>query len=436
MGKSFRKYFFLWLLAFLLLAAVRPAKAGEEAGSLKTDTAFAHGEETPPLTGIRFAKEKLVMHDGQEKILRVTALPSGAKLPKLHFSSSDKRVALVNQAGKIKARHKGFTTITAVTEDGKYSASCLVKVRFYPKTISLNASKVVLYEREKLELKAKVRPVSSSSTNVTWTSSNPAVAVVGKKGTVLGKSIGTAVITAKTNLGGLTASCTVTVKEGAHWETVGGRQRYIYHGAPLKGYQRIGKYYYVFDSDGNMQTGMVQKGGTVYFIKEKNGRITQYRTGTMYYNADGSPRDFSLGYDIEAYYYGKQAAQRVTNSSMSQEQKLFACFSWAAAFPYLDTHEFVYQANWVPLFAFDCFLGQGGPCYSNAAAFAYMAKAIGYKNVYVCLDTATDADNAHCWAEVEGLCYDPLFYRVKGSRYYALPYSGWNEWPYVKVKLS
>ena len=434
MGKRLGKYMLLVILS--AFAALWPAGSARVAYGSEEKILFVERKEAPALASIRITKENLVMRDGQEKYLRVKPLPSGAKLPALRFTSSDKHVAAVDSKGRIKAKHKGFTTITASTADGKFSSSCQVKVRFYPKSISLNRSSAVVYEKEKLILKAKVLPVKSSSTHVTWMSSNPAVAVVGKTGTVTGKSIGTAVITARTNLGGISASCTVTVKEGSHWETDGGRQRYIYHGAPLKGYQRIGKYYYLFDSNGFMQTGMVEKGGIVYFIKEKNGRITQYRSGTIYYNADGSPRDFSLGYDTEAYYYGKSAASRVTNAYMSRQEKLFACFSWAAAFPYLDTHEFVYQANWVPLFAFDCFLGQGGPCYSNAAAFAYMAKAIGYKNVYVCLDTATDADNAHCWTDVEGLCYDPLFYRVKGSKYYALPYSGWNEWPYVKVKLS
>ena len=41
------------------------------------------------------------------------------------------------------------------------------------------------------------------------------------------------------------------------------------------------------------------------------------------------------------------------------------------------------------------FVDGAGNCFSYGAAFAYMAKAIGYKNVYCC------NSGGHGWAEVD-----------------------------------
>lgn len=64
---------------------------------------------------------------------------------------------------------------------------------------------------------ATVLPESASEKHVTWTSSAPDIASVDADGNVCALSVGTAVITAETVDGGLTASCTVTV--GAAAET-------------------------------------------------------------------------------------------------------------------------------------------------------------------------------------------------------------------------
>ena len=63
-----------------------------------------------------------------------------------------------------------------------------------------------------VQLQAQVRPWNVSDSTVTWTSSNPDVAIVDETGLVYGLSQGTAVITAASKLDpSKTASCTVTV---------------------------------------------------------------------------------------------------------------------------------------------------------------------------------------------------------------------------------
>lgn len=58
-----------------------------------------------------------------------------------------------------------------------------------------------------------------------------------------------------------------------------------------------------------------------------------------------------------------------------------------------------------------------GNCFSYSSAFAYMAKAIGYKNVYCC------NSGGHGWAEINKLVYDPEWSRHNSdSTYFGVSY--------------
>lgn len=112
--------------------------------------------------------------------------------------------------------------------------------------------------------------------------------------------------------------------------------------------------------------------------------------------------------------------RQITTPSMSQSQKLRKCFDWVMAKPYVTRRQFARTPGWTAYFANDHFVLGGGNCHSDACAFGYLAKALGYKNVYVCTDT-TGTQGAHSWTEVDGLYYDPLFAQAKSfSRYYAV----------------
>ena len=76
--------------------------------------------------------------------------------------------------------------------------------------VSLNKTSLVLNAGETGTLSATVSPSNATNKNVTWSSSNTAVASV-SGGTVTAVGAGQATITAKTADGGKTAACTVTV---------------------------------------------------------------------------------------------------------------------------------------------------------------------------------------------------------------------------------
>ena len=65
---------------------------------------------------------------------------------------------------------------------------------------------------KRLSLRARFTPSGAANKNVTWTSSDTAVATVASDGTVTGIAPGTAIITVKTEEGGFTDSVVVTVR--------------------------------------------------------------------------------------------------------------------------------------------------------------------------------------------------------------------------------
>ncbi|MDE7451835.1 MAG: Ig-like domain-containing protein, partial [Paramuribaculum sp.] len=81
-----------------------------------------------------------------------------------------------------------------------------------PIDIEMELADVELTEGESTTLKAIITPENATDKTVTWSSSNEAVATVSATGVVTGIKAGTATITAST-ANGLTATCTVTVKE-------------------------------------------------------------------------------------------------------------------------------------------------------------------------------------------------------------------------------
>lgn len=81
--------------------------------------------------------------------------------------------------------------------------------------VSLDRRALTLIEGGTAQLTAKVEPIDATNKKVTWSSSAPRVATVDASGNVTAVAEGTATITATTEDGGKTATCTVTV-EHAH----------------------------------------------------------------------------------------------------------------------------------------------------------------------------------------------------------------------------
>ncbi len=87
-----------------------------------------------------------------------------------------------------------------------------------PTGVTLNHNSKTLYPSGNgttVQLTATVLPSDATDKSVTWTSSNSSIAQVSSSGLVTAVSSGTATITVKTNTGGYTATCKITVESVA-----------------------------------------------------------------------------------------------------------------------------------------------------------------------------------------------------------------------------
>lgn len=238
--------------------------------------------------------------------------------------------------------------------------------------------------------------------------------------------------------------------------TVGGKKYYLNaKGAVQKSWKTINGKRYYFGSDGVMRTGLSEIHGKYYYFNEKGvaqsgvltvGKTTYVLTSKGKVEAkiknekvtDGSGK--KLGSAKSLHYItllrAKRIANQITTSSMSQEQKLRKCFEWVMAKYYVTPREFRTTEGWTAVFANDHFINGRGNCHSDACAFAYLAKAIGYTNVYVCVDSDGTNPNGHSWTEINGLAYDPLFAQSKSfAKNYAAPYGTYILHPILRVKI-
>lgn len=144
----------------------------------------------------------------------VLIAPALAKEQAVSWSSSDPKVATVDQNGNVNAISAGVSTITCSAADaGSAKASFKLSVGIEAASVSLDKKTLEMKQGSSFTLKATVAPDNTHNKNVKWSSSNTAVATVSDKGVVKAKMIGTATITCTTDDGSKkSASCSVTVK--------------------------------------------------------------------------------------------------------------------------------------------------------------------------------------------------------------------------------
>ncbi len=219
------------------------------------------------------------------------------------------------------------------------------------------------------------------------------------------------------------------------WRTLNGKKYYFgTNGVRREGLVKIDKKYYFFNSKGILQTGTVKANGKTYYLTDE-GVAEAKKIGSAYYHPNGRPMTKTEGYEYETLLRARKIVSQVTTSSMSQSQKLEKCFRWVMSKYYKTVRPFTKPDGWIALYANDHFLNGRGNCFSDACAFAYLAKALGYKEVYVCVDSRkTDGTGSgHSWAEINGLVYDPLFAEAKSfSRHYGVTYGVYPLSPLIK----
>ncbi len=182
-------------------------------GTLTGNGTMTGNKENYKVTDVSLDKTSLDLEVGDSETLTATITPSDATNQKVTWTSSNTNVATVDENGKVTAVGAGTATITATAADGSGEfATCEVTVTQISVTgVTLDQTSLTLTEGETGTLTATVEPSNATDKSVTWTTSDESVATVAN-GVVTAVGAGTATITVKTQDGGFTDTCEVTVE--------------------------------------------------------------------------------------------------------------------------------------------------------------------------------------------------------------------------------
>ena len=152
----------------------------------------------------------LNIDQGDTEILRATIKPDNSYNKNLTWSSSNTGVATVDPYGRVSGVGSGTAVITVSSQNLK-TASCKVTVKPVAKEVKLNKSSLKISEGNTDILTAAITPSGNFDTDIIWSSSNPSSVSVDENGNISAIKAGESVITAKTKVLGLVASCEVSV---------------------------------------------------------------------------------------------------------------------------------------------------------------------------------------------------------------------------------
>lgn len=131
----------------------------------------------------------------------------------------------------------------------------------------------------------------------------------------------------------------------------------------------------------------------------------------------------------------------VTLPEQTPEEKLQACYQYVLdRTTYKRTYE-TPSGDWTKQYASDIYDTGYGNCYRYAAAFAYLAKGLGYE-VHVCtgkIQAARGGVTPHGWVEVkigdQWLICDPDMQDAKHSNYYMRTYENYPVKPLITEQI-
>ncbi|MFL0247324.1 cell wall-binding repeat-containing protein [Candidatus Clostridium stratigraminis] len=184
-------------------------------GNRKATTYYLEKVNGPiqiPVEGVSLdvTEASLIVNDNLK--LNAFINPEDASINDVIWTSSNVNVIKVDDTGLVSAVGPGNASITVTTVDGRYTASCNITVNpINVASVSLNKTTDTLIVGDTDTLTAKITPDNATNQAVTWKSSNTSIATVDNTGKVTAVGVGTATITATSEDGNKTASCTVDV---------------------------------------------------------------------------------------------------------------------------------------------------------------------------------------------------------------------------------
>jgi uncharacterized protein YjdB len=169
------------------------------------------------VTSVDITDDEKYLSIGKNAKLTATVLSKSATDKSLIWSSSDESICYVDTEGVVHGLSEGYAVITATAADGSgVSDTCLVQVVNPATSMTIEPSSVhLLYgssTSDSAVLTAVIEPENATIKDVTWSSSNEAIATVDEGGEVFAMGVGNCTITATAADGsGIKATCKVRV---------------------------------------------------------------------------------------------------------------------------------------------------------------------------------------------------------------------------------
>lgn len=164
------------------------------------------------VTNIYSPNKNIYLKKGKSITLPVVASATDSKNPKLTWSTSNKKIATVNQSGKVTAKKKGKAKITVKAENNKsftFTVNVVNKDKKVKK-ITVKGYKKSMKSGQHKYLKVILNPKTATNGKITFKSSNKSVITVDKAGKITALKKGKAKITVKA--GGKKKVINITVK--------------------------------------------------------------------------------------------------------------------------------------------------------------------------------------------------------------------------------
>jgi len=244
--------------------------------------------------GVNFKESELELVTGQVYKPEYTLVPANATDVNLVWESTDTKILVVDDEGKVTAKGPGVAFVIVKTETGAMSY-IKVTVKQPVSGLILNFTEKTIYKNETFELKVSVKPSEASNQEVEWKSSNTKVATVSQKGEVTGVAVGTAIITCTTKDGGYSASCLVVVRERFT------NMKLNYSEYRLSVGKSVNLSVVVDDQTITDQQFKWVSGNSDVATVNKNGKVTGKKVGTAIITAkalDGSGADASCEIEV------------------------------------------------------------------------------------------------------------------------------------------
>lgn len=163
------------------------------------------------VTGVLITPPKVTVKIGETAYLSAKVMPENAENMEVTWRIADSDVATIDEYGIVKGIQEGRTSVTVITEDGGFTATCPVMViPVEVETVVLNKYSIHLDKGDSEKLTATVYPTSATDQHISWESADEKIATVSDDGTVTALRGGTTEVNAMAG-GVKSAICYVNV---------------------------------------------------------------------------------------------------------------------------------------------------------------------------------------------------------------------------------